>query len=289
MMKVLKRAEIIGDLTNILSQDRDILLAYLFGSLASKGKSAHDIDIAILFDLKDSWARAVKTAELTVELAKMFNINEERINIVDLSEASLALKYAALSRGICLKSSPIEEELRKELLRDYPDFLFKVRREAILNSNPKPDIVLIETRVEELGRNITYLKKEVLSQPLNAVISDYKSLLAMERAIHRAIEAMLDICRHLVSVHDLGLVESYGDYPERLREARLMPEELSEGMRRLAGLRNILVHRYLAVKYELLYPTINELINKVYPGFMGWVETLIRDDRHRTSNIEHST
>lgn len=278
MMKILKREEITEGLGEILSKDGSIHLAYLFGSLASKGQSTHDIDVAILLDLDNSWTRAGKIAELTVKLAKMFGVNEERINIVDLNEAPLALKYSALSHGICLKTSPIKEKFKKELLRDYPDFILKIEREAVLNSNPKPDITLIESRIEELRKDLNYLKKEALSQSLDALISDYKSLLAMERATHRAIEAVLDICRHFVSIHDLGLVESYGEYPEKLKEAGLMPDELAEGLTRLAGLRNILVHRYLIVKYELLYRTIEQLANEVYPGFMEWVEGSIKEE-----------
>lgn len=52
-------------------------------------------------------------------------------------------------------------------------------------------------------------------------------MLALERALHRIAEAMLDICRHLVAVHSLGIVESYGEYSRRLAQAGKMPRGLA--------------------------------------------------------------
>lgn len=45
---------------------------------------------------------------------------------------------------------------------------------------------------------------------------EYGEVLTLERAIHRIIGAMLDICRHVASAYSLGLVENYASTPVSL-------------------------------------------------------------------------
>jgi len=103
---------------------------------------------------------------------------------------------------------------------------------------------------------------------------DYKDILALERAIHRIIESMLDICRHLVSAYSLGLFESYGEYPRKLAEAGKMPRDLAEDLTKLIGLRNILVRRYLEIKKESLYKAAEEITEKIASKFIEWLKTV---------------
>ncbi|TDA42001.1 MAG: hypothetical protein DSO07_01640, partial [Thermoproteota archaeon] len=81
-----------------------------------------------------------------------------------------------------------------------------------------------------------------------------------------------DICRHLVSVYSLGLVERYGEYPRRLAEAKKMPKEIAEEIEKLAGLRNILVH--LKVRREMLYDAAKNTVNEIINRFIEWVKEI---------------
>jgi uncharacterized protein YutE (UPF0331/DUF86 family) len=92
--------------------------------------------------------------------------------------------------------------------------------------------------------------------------------------MHRIIESMLDICRHLVSVYALGFVESYGEYAEKLAEANKMDKDLAEDIAKLAGLRNILVHRYTEIRKELLYNAARETTERIVNKFIEWVKKL---------------
>jgi uncharacterized protein YutE (UPF0331/DUF86 family) len=83
---------------------------------------------------------------------------------------------------------------------------------------------------------------------------------------------MLDVCRHLVSVYSLGLAESYGEHPRRLAEAKKMPRGLAEDVAKLAGLRNILVHRYLKVRTDMLYNAAKETVEKTVDKFIEWIK-----------------
>jgi hypothetical protein len=60
----------------------------------------------------------------------------------------------------------------------------------------------------------------------------------------------------------------------RLAEAGRMPRDLAEDLERLAGLRNILVHRYLEVRIDLLYKTAEETVERIAGEFIEWVKTI---------------
>jgi uncharacterized protein YutE (UPF0331/DUF86 family) len=122
--------------------------------------------------------------------------------------------------------------------------------------DPKLDKIVIISRIGEIRRNTEFIKSEILSKKIEDL--NYKDILALERAMHKIIEAMLDICRHLVSVYSLGLAESYDEYPQKLAEANKMPKDLAEYITRLAGLRNILVNQYLEINNEIFYQTAKE-------------------------------
>ena len=272
---MLKRDHAIECIRSILRNRKEVSLAYLFGSIASKGYSLHDIDVAVLLKTKSARERIKTLADITVEVSRALSINENKVDVVDMEAAPTALKYSVLKYGVrILGGKRLERKLAEDVSVKYPDLTQDLKIWMNLDPSPKMNESVIESRVSELRRNIEYLKTEILSQPLNAIVSNYEKTLAMERALHRAIEAILDVCRHLVSVHNLGLAESYGQYPKKLAERALMPQDLAKELMRLAGVRNILVHRYLAVKHDILYEIVMNLVNNVYPNFMKWVAQL---------------
>ncbi|RSN74920.1 HepT-like ribonuclease domain-containing protein, partial [Candidatus Methanodesulfokora washburnensis] len=65
-----------------------------------------------------------------------------------------------------------------------------------------------------------------------------------------------------------------GEYPRRLAEAKKMPKDIAEEIEKLAGLRNILVHRYLKVRREMLYDAAKNTVNEIINRFMEWVKEI---------------
>ena len=70
-------------------------------------------------------------------------------------------------------------------------------------------------------------------------------------------------------------MESYGEYPRRLANDGLMPRVLAEALSRLAGLRNILVHRYLDVEVGKVYAAARGIVGRVADEFIRRVQNLI--------------
>ena len=132
--------------------------------------------------------------------------------------------------------------------------------------------MIITSRVEEIRRDAAFIKNEILSRKAEEL--SYKDALALERAMHEIAESMLDVCRHLVSAYSLGFVESYGEYPQRLAEANKIPRGLAKDVAKLAGLRNVLVHRYLEVKREIFHQAAKETVGRIVGDFIEWMKTV---------------
>ncbi len=264
-----ERSEVVERLKRIFSERSDVELAILFGSVARRGLSLHDVDVAVKLSRP---ASLMELGELTAMIARELGIREDFVDVVDLDRVGLPLLWRILREGIVLKS---EGEALKRLYRRagaYPDAKVEIEMWANLDPDPKVDKAILESRVAEIRRNVTFLREEILERRIEEL--SYKDILALERAVHRLAEAMLDICRHLVAVYSLGLVESYGEYPMRLAEAGRMPRALAEESAKLAGLRNILAHGYIEIDTTLLYEATREVVEELAPRFIEWVKQI---------------
>ncbi len=73
-----------------------------------------------------------------------------------------------------------------------------------------------------------------------------------------AIEAVLSLCFH-VSAKKLKKIP--GEYAECfiiLADAEIIPRNLSEELRKMAHFRNMLVHRYWKIDYEIVFDILRE-------------------------------
>jgi uncharacterized protein YutE (UPF0331/DUF86 family) len=273
--KALKKQAVDGSLTldyvlprlkRLFDGLEDVEIALLFGSLAKDKTSGHDVDIALKLKKED----LLETGRIIAQVAKTLHINEDRIDVTSLDDAKPVILSNILRDGIVIKADQAALELLLEKAQYIPDAKTELRKWGRVD--PKPDRAVIISRVEEIRKNTEFIKNEILAKKLEEL--DYKDILALERSMHRIIESMLDICRHLVSVYALGFVESYGEYAEKLAEANKMDKDLAEDIAKLAGLRNILVHRYTEIRKELLHHAARETTERIVNRFVEWAKNL---------------
>jgi uncharacterized protein YutE (UPF0331/DUF86 family) len=82
----------------------------------------------------------------------------------------------------------------------------------------------------------------------------------VERYLQLAIQAVLDICNHIVADDRLGMVEEYRDAVRLLGESGYLDPDLAKRLMPMAGLRNILVHDYLDVDREKLHTLLQNCL-----------------------------
>jgi len=263
------RERVVEKLSRLFSRLSDVKLAILFGSTARGSEHPRDIDIAIKFSRRKSF---LDLAELVSLIARELGIGEDLVDVVDLDEAKPILLLRILREGVILKG---DQERLTELFERASrgiDQLIEVRQWAVLDPEPRVDKAVVVSRVDEIRRNAEFIKNGILTRSVDEL--EYRDVLALERAVHRIAEAMLDICRHLVAVYSLGIVESYGEYPRRLAEDGRMPRELAGELAKVAGLRNILVHRYLEIDLGKLYEAARKIVLETVPRFIQWARTI---------------
>jgi len=125
-----------------------------------------------------------------------------------------------------------------------------------------PDLVLkqlatIETCVADLRR---------LARPA-ALDTDIREARFVEHTLQMAIQAALDVASHVVSDRRLGEPRTNRELFDLLERDGWVPAALADTLRRMVGLRNVLVHGYdtvdLAVVRDVLENRLDDLLQFV--------------------------
>jgi uncharacterized protein YutE (UPF0331/DUF86 family) len=82
--------------------------------------------------------------------------------------------------------------------------------------------------------------------------ADWKTQRVIERTLHLAIEACMDVADHLVADRRLRVPETGADTFDILTEAGLLPQLLGPALASMVGFRNILVHDYAGIDPALV-------------------------------------
>ncbi len=106
----------------------------------------------------------------------------------------------------------------------------------------KMDLIRVSDQIDQLfGKGV----KDYLSDPRNA--------LSLKYLLIEAVEAMADICQHLLAKAKGMVCEGYVDCLVKAGRAGIITTALAQKLRKLADLRNILIHRYWIVDDEKIY------------------------------------
>jgi len=131
----------------------------------------------------------------------------------------------------------------------------------------KTDIINVYEQLETL---ILTGKEEYLADP--------KSSLALKYLLIEAVEAITDICQHLLARKKGIPCDGYIDCIIKTGRHGIISSSLANKLRRLADLRNNLIHRYWAINDAQLYDMtienkndLTEFVNQI-TGFISSLE-----------------
>lgn len=125
-----------------------------------------------------------------------------------------------------------------------------------------PDLVakklaLVETSVREL---------RALARPAD-LATDVVQERFVEHTLQIAVQAVLDVASHVVSDERLGEPRTNREFVDLLERNGWLPADLATVVRRMVGLRNILVHGYdavdLAIVREIVEQRLEDLLRFV--------------------------
>ena len=100
---------------------------------------------------------------------------------------------------------------------------------------------------------------------------------ACERLVQIIVEAIIDTCTLLVAGLRLGLPGEEDDLFEKLAMRGVITRPMAGTLKRMKGLRNLLVHEYWRINDELVFRTIRERLGDCQ-GFRREILVFLRQN-----------
>ena len=116
-------------------------------------------------------------------------------------------------------------------------------------------------RMERLLRDLEKglkIIEEITSTDLEDFLNDLKSRYALRMAIVEIIETAANIGLILLREHGAHEVKGYPHIFDKMAELRILSADVGLGMRRMARLRNLIIHRYWEVDDSRIYREATE-------------------------------
>lgn len=128
-------------------------------------------------------------------------------------------------------------------------------------------------RLASLRLNARRLKT-ALGRGREQLVDDEDVYLKAERCLQIAIQAILDIGTHLVADRGLKRPAGYEEVVPELGRAGVLRAALVDRLAGLAGLRDILVHDYLAVNHGRMFDDLTAGLGD-FEAFAAAIETFM--------------
>lgn len=133
-------------------------------------------------------------------------------------------------------------------------------------------------KVEGLIRHLqeyTGFLRDIAQQDRGAFLEDHKSIGSARYYLQVSIETCINIANHIIATEGLRAPQDYRDSFAVLNQAGILPDDLTQTMRELAGLRNLLVHVYWDVDDEMIYEGIHAELED-FETFVGHIMVLLK-------------
>jgi len=111
--------------------------------------------------------------------------------------------------------------------------------------------IVIKTKLESLRKcldRIESKKPESLDDLLQDI--DVQDIIALN--LERSVQLCVDIANHILSSLDHSPAMSMAESFKRLSEKKIIPPELAQNLKKAVGFRNLSVHAYDKIDWELV-------------------------------------
>ncbi len=242
-----------------------VRLACVFGSLVER-PLGQDVDLAVWFR-HYSFEKYLQTLELTSQ-----TLGTGRVHVVVLNQANAPLKLRALLEGHLLfaETSTTLTEAVVDALFEYEDYKhFMLLYRPLLNRRCQEGLSVAERKVdrERVEGHQSALDEAVgqLRRLQGRVVSFEKfrsDVDTRELSVHYlriALESVLNICRHFLATVGVTLaVLETTNLIELAGDKGLLQPAFAQRVRRMAGMRNAIVHVYWRLDYQAIYQAVTE-------------------------------
>lgn len=102
-------------------------------------------------------------------------------------------------------------------------------------------------KIKTLGKDLLDTVSEIKSITTvgeEVFIKERRNIYSLRYLLIEAVEAMANICNHILTRVTGQVPKGYPDCFEKLSDAKIITGKLGEKLKKLASLRNILIHKY---------------------------------------------
>jgi len=171
-------------LRELASKHPEVAFLAITGSIARRGFSVHDVDVAV--KLSEAPDRYGALASILTGVSRALGVPEDCIDLIDLDRAGVELKASILRNSIVVIDRGYYEELVKELeevLRGYGELRELSIREWLYSRDPTSiDVSVVKRRFDFVKSEIEFLENHILSKSVGEV----KSSPILSRALERS-------------------------------------------------------------------------------------------------------
>lgn len=86
--------------------------------------------------------------------------------------------------------------------------------------------------------------KSIIAMKEDSFLKDQKNIYSLRYLLIEAVEAMANICNHILARITGQVPKGYPDCFEKLSDAKIITKELADRLKKVASLRNIIIHKY---------------------------------------------
>lgn len=117
---------------------------------------------------------------------------------------------------------------------------------------------IIKTRLQEIDKNLGILVK-LKKINREKFITDPEIFKLAERCLEVNIQAILDICHHIIADNNLTRPRDNKHTLEIIAAQKIIPRNFAKRILPMVGLRNILVHEYIEIDPKQIYQHLQNL------------------------------
>ena len=114
-------------------------------------------------------------------------------------------------------------------------------------------------RLRALEENIAELRKFKKRFSLKEIQNDKTIQWSLRYGLLESIQILIDVSCHLVSKYNLGNPSTYSECVELLKTYGYIDDDRNTRLLGMIGLRNLLIHEYMAIDVNKLYDLLNHV------------------------------
>ena len=129
---------------------------------------------------------------------------------------------------------------------------------------------LLREKSDTIARCLMRIKGKI-PQTLDLLNADLDSQDIIILNLERATQASLDIATHIIAFQNLKTAATMSDSYVVLCQAGILSHETTERMKKAVGMRNLLVHEYTAIDWNIIWKIVQNHLND-YIAFVNEIQ-----------------